>query len=148
MVPRLAGGDQGPKLLTLVALRSACPEELDADLHRFHGGTYRQLRVELTARELAAVAASLPAIQGSAVRRFLAPEGHDWGHAEELLAGVFDRLGELIWQNVGDQNRPHPEPYPKPNRDDDSDSLTPTESFDTPEAWDAWRASLYDQQPE
>lgn len=36
-----------------------------------------------------------------------------WAHSEFLLAGIFDRLGQLVWMQ-GDGKKPPPPPYPRP----------------------------------
>jgi len=106
------------------------------------------LRRTLTLRELSDITATLPYIPGSAVARAIDPEGWQWGQAEELLATVVDSLAWLMWQNASTPDKPAPNPdlYPRPwptVTDDDNDDWVPTETFDTPTDYEAWRATQY-----
>lgn len=115
---------------------------------RHYGGTLCELRQRLTLPALCAVAATTPTIPRSAVRQALDPHGWWWDADQELLAHIGDLLSLMLWQNTGDKSIPAPEPYPRPIRGamGDDDGLTPTETFDTPEDWRAWRDAQYEKE--
>ena len=85
---------------------------------------------------LADLAAALPA--GSAVHRATDPD-HAWTIEALLLAHVVDLLALSVWQRGGGKG-PRPKPIPRPGARPDSRTLD-LDSFDSPEAFDAWAAA-------
>lgn len=53
---------------------------------------------------------------GTAVVRALDPDAYLWGLREQLLAGIFDLLNVLAWQNTkdGQEGRNPPTPIERP----------------------------------
>jgi hypothetical protein len=48
-----------------------------------------------------------------------------WAQGELLLAGIFDRLGRLIWMQTDGRNPPPP-PYPRPGVESNVRAINPT----------------------
>jgi len=126
-----------PKLLTLAAWRGGHPHELDADLRRLYGGTYRQLAAELTCLELAGLAACVPMDASSAIYRASHPRDWWWTPDLELLAGVNDRLSLLLWQGGGCKGE-EPSMIARPS---DPPVVARGDGFATIEDYKAWRAA-------
>ena len=44
----------------------------------------------------------------------MAGDGAGWTQEMELLASVYDRLSQQVWQNGGKASAPKPKPFPRP----------------------------------
>ena len=130
------GGGGHPKLLTLAAYRGEHPDALDADLKRLYGGTFRQLRREVTCREVAAFAANIPPDPSSAIYRAYHAADWWWTPAHEDAVGVMERLDILDFHIRGGKGT-RPKPYPRPG---DSTTVKAGRTFTSTDAFDQWRA--------
>lgn len=108
----------------LLALWAQCPDALTADFHRFYGGSPEGLiRRGVPLLEVADCARWLPT--ESAVWRAVNPPDPDdaWTLEAQLLAGIHDRLAELIYvqQRKAGGKPPRPKPIPRPGVRPDRD---------------------------
>lgn len=108
-----------PKLLTLVYLLHACPDQLAADMRRVYGLSV----YELYPLEAAALAVNLPA--GSLVwQRLDVPAA--WTLDQYLMAARIDQMNMWMWGNADPKKRgPQPEPLPRPATEAAMPSRTP-----------------------
>lgn len=50
----------------------------------------------------------------SMTARALAGDRGGWTQEMELLASIYDRLSQQVWQNSGKESAPKPKPFPRP----------------------------------
>lgn len=71
----------------------------------------------MTWRRLGVLVRTLPA--ESLTARALAGERGGWTQEMELLASIYDRLSQQVWQNTGKASAPKPKPFPRPGAKQD-----------------------------
>lgn len=110
------GGYWFKKLLGLPLLIKEYEEQIEFDLHRYHGLTlddYWQDRV--SPRLLLIYIEQLPA--ESAYKQKLSKETPaEWSITDHLLANVCDLLARANWQRQGKRHAQKPKPLPRPGK--------------------------------
>lgn len=112
-----------------------CPDELTADLAQYYGIYDRTAH---PAGLIATLATQLP--EDSRVKRSLS--GYACTRSEFLTALAVDRLSYLVWMQTkdGQKNRNRPKSVAEALLDKPSED--PTETFDSPEAFELRRAAI------
>ncbi|MDR2381746.1 MAG: hypothetical protein LBE08_11360, partial [Bifidobacteriaceae bacterium] len=118
------------------------PDALAASMWAAYGDSAAGFRRRgVPCREVAAMAAHLPA--GAPVQVAANPQAA-WSQTDWLLADLVDATRETTWtirSMLSKRRPPRPSPYPRPQAAAAERWLTPTEGFDTPAEFMAWRAA-------